>query len=67
MRSENQSIKKENKNEDIWKYLPTQKEREAPKTLAEKTQRTAGKNPKSKEAPASKKTAQGKQRARAIV
>jgi hypothetical protein len=49
------------------KYLPIQKEREAPKTLAKKTQRTAGKNPNSKEAPASKKTAQGKQRAREIV
>lgn len=34
-----------------------EKEREAARTLAEKTQRTAGKNPKRREAPASKKTA----------
>ena len=36
---------------------PIQKEREAPRTLAEKTQRTAGRKPKRREAPASKKTA----------
>ena len=34
-----------------------EKEREAARILAEKTQRTAGKNPKSIEAAASKKTA----------
>lgn len=41
-----------------WKTdLPIPKEREAPSTFAEKTQRTAGKNPKMREAVASKKTA----------
>ena len=38
-------------------YLPIQKEREAPRTLAEKTQTTAGKKPKIREAVASMKTA----------
>ena len=38
-------------------HLPIQKEREAPRTLAEKTQTTAGKKPKIREAVASMKTA----------
>ncbi|KAK2981631.1 hypothetical protein RJ640_011738 [Escallonia rubra] len=48
-------------------HLPIQKEREAPRTLAEKTQSTAGRKPKRRDAPASKKTAQGRQSARVRV
>lgn len=52
MRRKADDISKEKKED-----LPIQKEREAPRSLAEKTQRTAGRKPKSREAVASKKTA----------
>lgn len=48
-------------------YLPMEKEREAARILAEKTQRREGRKPKRMEAPVSRKIADGKQRAMEIV